>query len=140
MIIFGNGGSSSIASHFTVDLIKNTKIQCLNFSDAALITCFANDYGYENWIAKALDIYGKKGDVVILISSSGMSKNILKAASTSKKKGIELITLTGFEKSNKLNKLGKINFWVNSKNYNHIENIHQLYLLTICDMIADKRF
>jgi D-sedoheptulose 7-phosphate isomerase len=140
VIIFGNGGSSAIASHFTVDLIKNTKINCLNFSDAALITCFSNDYGYENWIAKALDVYAKKGDLVILISSSGVSKNILKAASASRKKGTELITLTGFKKSNKLSKLGKVNFWVNSKNYNHIENIHQLYLLSVCDMIAGKKF
>jgi D-sedoheptulose 7-phosphate isomerase len=105
-----------------------------------LITCFSNDYGYENWIAKALDVYAKKGDLVILISSSGVSKNILKAASASRKKGTELITLTGFKKSNKLSKLGKVNFWVNSKNYNHIENIHQLYLLSVCDMIAGKKF
>ena len=140
IFIFGNGGSASIASHFTVDLIKNTNLKCVNFSDTALLTCFSNDFGYANWISKVLKIYAKSSDVVILISSSGNSKNMINAANYTKKNNLNLITLTGFEKSNKLNKRGKVNFWIDSKNYNHIENIHQILLLTICDYIANKSF
>ena len=140
IIIFGNGGSASIAGHFTVDLIKNTKLRSINFSDPAILTCFANDYGYENWVTQALKIYSDKNDVVILISSSGMSKNMIKAANYAKKNKLKIITFTGFNKSNTLGKKGDINFWVNSHNYNHIENAHQLLLLTICDFIAKKKF
>ena len=140
IIIFGNGGSSSIASHFTIDIIKNTKLECINFNDPAIITCFSNDYGYEKWITKALKIYSKKSDVLILISSSGNSKNMINAANFAKKNKLTLITFTGFKKDNKLNGKGKINFWVDSLNYNHIENIHQIILLTICDYISKKKF
>ena len=140
IIIFGNGGSSSIASHFTIDIIKNTKLECINFNDPAIITCFSNDYGYEKWITKALKIYSKKSDVLILISSSGNSKNMINAANFAKKNKLNLITFTGFKKDNKLNGRGKINFWVDSLNYNHIENIHQIILLTICDNISKKKF
>ena len=65
---------------------------------------------------------------------------MINAANYTKKNNLNLITLTGFEKSNKLNKRGKVNFWIDSKNYNHIENIHQILLLTICDYIANKSF
>ena len=68
VMIFGNGGSAAIASHFTIDLIKNTNIKCLNLNEHSLITCFANDYGYEKWVEKSVYFYGEKGDVLILIS------------------------------------------------------------------------
>ena len=58
--IFGNGGSASIASHFSLDLSNNTDIKCINYNDSSLITCFANDYNYENWISKVIDKYIKK--------------------------------------------------------------------------------
>ena len=57
-LIFGNGGSAAIASHFSVDLTKNASIRCLNLNEADLITCFANDYGFENWVAKAIESRG----------------------------------------------------------------------------------
>ena len=77
IFIFGNGGSASIASHLSVDLTKNTGLRCLNFNEADLITCFANDYGFEHWVEKAIDFYGDDGDLLILISSSGQSENML---------------------------------------------------------------
>ena len=57
VLIFGNGGSSAIASHFSVDLTKNAGLRCVNFNEADLITCFSNDYGYERWVEKAIDFY-----------------------------------------------------------------------------------
>ena len=134
--VFGNGGSASIASHFSMDLTNNSKIKCLNYNDASIITCFANDFKFENWIKRAIGKFGEKNDILILISSSGRSKNMINAAITARrKKFFKIITLTGFDVSNPLKKLGDINLHINSKNYNHIENTHQIMLLTMVDMI-----
>lgn len=138
VIIFGNGGSAAISSHISVDLTKNAKIRSINFNEANLLTCFSNDYGYRKVFSKSLEFYADKGDVVIIISSSGKSKNVLEAAKMCKKKKILLYTFTGFSKSNPLKKMGNINLWVNSKSYNIIENIHQIWLLSIVDRIIGK--
>ena len=135
VIIAGNGGSAAMASHATVDFMKQGGIRTINFNEYDLITCFANDYGYENWVAKALEFYADKGDLVILISSSGSSKNILKAAKTAKHLGLSIITFSGIKKDNLLEKEGEINFWVDSKAYNIIENTHLIWLLMVCDLI-----
>ena len=140
ILIFGNGGSSAIASHVSVDLTKNAKIRTVNFNEADLITCFSNDYGYEKWIEKAVDFYADHKDVLILISSSGKSQNMINACKAAKNKKIsKIITFTGHDKNNPLSKLGNINFWINSKAYNYVENIHQVWLLTIVDLIIGKR-
>ena len=140
ILIFGNGAGQSIANHFSVDLTKNASIRTVNFNEADLITCFSNDYGYERWIEKAIDFYADNEDVLILISSSGKSQNMINACKAAKKKNIsKVITLTGHEKNNPLSKLGNINLWIESKAYNFIENTHQLWLLTICDLIIGKR-
>ena len=143
VFIFGNGGSASIASHVSTDLNKVCNIKSRNFNEANNITCFSNDYGYDKWISETLKIYLKKTDLVILISSSGNSKNIVNAAKYCSKKKIKLITLTGFYKKNNLrsiNKYNKLNIWVNSKNYNIIENLHQIILLTAIDNLKKSNF
>ena len=138
-MIFGNGGSAAIASHFSVDLTKNAKIRCTNYNESDLLTCFSNGFGYEKWVEKAIEYYGDEGDVLILISSGGNSQNMLNAATFAKKKKLsKIITFTGNAKNNKLSKLGDINFWVDSKSYNHIENIHQVLLLSLVDLIIGK--
>ena len=115
ILIFGNGGSAAIASHVSVDMTKNIKVKAMNFNEADLITCFSNDYGYEKWIEKAIEFYGNKGDILILISSSGKSKNMLNACKVARRKKIQkIITLTGNKKNNPLSKLGDINLWVDS--------------------------
>lgn len=134
--IFGNGGSATIASHFSMDLTNNSNIRCLNYNDSAIITCFSNDFKYENWIAKVIQKYGDKNDLLILISSSGQSKNMINAVRAAKlKKFYRIITFTGFKKNNLLMKNGDINFWINSKTYNQIESIHNFWLLMMVDMI-----
>jgi len=140
IMIFGNGGSAAIASHVSVDLTKNAGIRCSNYNEADLITCFSNDYGYERWIEKAIDFYSDEKDVLILISSSGKSKNMINACKAAKNKKISnIITFTGHQKNNPLSQLGDINFWIDSKAYNYVENVHQIWLLTICDLIIGKR-
>jgi D-sedoheptulose 7-phosphate isomerase len=140
VILVGNGGSAAMASHVSVDLTKICKIRAINFNEADLLTCFANDYGYENWVQKALSFYADKGDLLICISSSGQSKNIIKGAKFAKKIGCKVITLTGFDKKNKVRKIGDVNLWINSKNYNLVEMTHHIWLLSIVDFIAKARF
>ena len=137
VIVVGNGGSASIASHLTIDLINAAEIKAMNFNDPSIITCFSNDYGYENWVDKALDCYANSGDVVILISSSGQSKNMLNGANKAKIIGASVVTFSGFSSENPLKKLGDINFWVESKQYNVIEMTHHIWLLAIVDYIIE---
>jgi len=140
VLIFGNGGSAAISSHFSVDLTKNAGLRCVNFNEADLITCFANDYGFERWVEKAVDFYGDEGDLLIVISSSGSSKNMLNGVKAARNGNFQaVITLSGFAENNPLSQLGDINLWVNSRAYNFVENIHQIWLLAIVDLIIGNR-
>ena len=136
VILAGNGGSAAIASHVAVDLTKAAKIRSINFNEADLITCFSNDYGYENWIQQALRSYADPQDTVILISSSGASPNIINGAEEALKLQLPLITFSGFSADNPLRKKGAYNFWLDSKEYNIVELVHQAWLLAIVDFIA----
>jgi D-sedoheptulose 7-phosphate isomerase len=138
VIIIGNGGSASIASHVSIDLTKNAKIRSINFNEASLLTCFSNDFGYEKVFSESIKFYADKGDVVIIVSSSGCSKNLLNAAQIAKRRKLTLITLSGFLKTNPLKKMGNINLWVNSRAYNVVETVHQTWLLSIVDKIIGR--
>ena len=139
ILIFGNGGSAAIASHVSVDLTKNANIRAVNFNEADLITCFSNDYGYERWVEKSVDFYADTNDTLVLISSSGKSKNMINACKAARRKKIKVISFTGHTKKNPLSKITDISLWVNSKAYNFVENTHQIWLLTVCDLIIGKR-
>ena len=138
IIFAGNGASASIASHAALDFTKQAKITSTSFNEPALITAFANDYGYENWLQNALAFYMGPHDVVVLISSSGTSPNIVNAANFVKSRRNTLITFTGFENDNPCNSVASVGFWVNSRAYNMIEGVHQMWLMMICDMIIGK--
>jgi D-sedoheptulose 7-phosphate isomerase len=137
VIIAGNGGSAAMASHVAVDFTKTCDVRAINFNEADLITCFANDYGYENWLEKAIEFYSDQGDLIILISSSGKSKNIINAAKKSLLKNLDLVTFSGFSSSNPLNSMGIQNFHVNSSVYNIIEMVHHTWLLSVNDLIVE---
>ena len=139
IFIIGNGGSASIASHVSVDFAKVARVRSSTFNNSNLITCFANDYKYENWVTEAIKAYCDNKDLIILISSSGTSKNIVNAAKYCQKKKMNLITLSGFNKNNPLSKSGLVNFYINSKNYNFIEMSHHIILLSIVDIFANKK-
>lgn len=140
VILFGNGGSAAMASHLSVDLTKACKIRAVNFNEADLLTCYSNDYGYENWVKEALNSYADKNDLVICISSSGTSKNIINAALKAKKMGCRVVTFSGFKKNNPLKKIGSINFWIDSRNYNIVEMTHHIWMLSAVDKIANLKF
>ena len=110
----------------------------MTFNDVS-ITCLANDYGYENWISKAIELHANKDDLIVFISSSGNSLNHLKGAKYCRKKNFFSISYTGFSK-NKLSKITNLSLIVNSKNYNIIENCHSVWMLTILDKLTNAKF
>ena len=138
--IVGNGGSASIASHVSVDFTKVARVPSFTFNNSNLITCFANDYGYENWVVEAVKAYTNINDLMILISSSGTSKNIVNAAQYCKDNNIDLITLSGFTKDNPLSTLGNVNFHIESTEYNYIEMSHHIILVALVDIFAKKLY
>ena len=137
VILVGNGGSAAIASHVSVDLTKIARVRAINFNEADLITCFGNDYGYENWMAKALEFYSDRGDIAVIISSSGQSQNVVVGARAARELGLQVVTLSGFDASNPLRKLGDLNLWVNSATYNVVETTHQSWLLAVIDRLVE---
>ena len=123
-----------------MDLTKNAGIRSINCNEADLITCFANDYGFERWVEKAVDFYGDSGDLLIVISSSGSSENMLNGVKAARNGNFRaVVTFSGFAEDNSLCQLGDINLWVNSRAYNFVENIHQIWLLCIVDLIIGNR-
>lgn len=135
IIMAGNGGSAAIASHCAVDFTKCAGVRCVNFNEADLITCLANDYGYERWLEKAIEFYGDDGDLVILISSSGKSPNMVRAAEYARRRRLKVVTFTGFFSDNPLKGQGDLSLWVDSRAYNVIEMTHHIWLLAVCDLI-----
>lgn len=135
VFLIGNGGSAAVAEHMVVDFVKCNYIKAVTFSGTPLLTCFANDYGYEHAYAKAIERCAQTGDALIAISSSGTSKNILNACATAKKTGMTVITLSGFKSDNPLRQVGDVNLWVESKSYGYLEIIHNLIIHYINDAL-----
>ena len=133
LIFLGNGGSAAIASHMATDYSKNGDIRSLAFNDGSMLTCLGNDLGYELVFAKQIELYGRPGDVVIAISSSGRSANILNAVKAARVTQCAVVTFSGFGPDNPLRKLGDTNFYVGSDRYGFVEIAH----LTICHAILD---
>ena len=141
LLIIGNGGSMAIAEHMAVDFTKNAKLRTFTLSNTSLLSAYANDFHYEAVFQKMIEDYGCFGDVLIAISSSGASKNILNACEIAKAKKMSIITLSGFSEENPLRKGGDLNFWVNSKAYGYVELIHNLILHYLNDaMIGSAEY
>lgn len=137
--LFGNGGSSAICSHVSVDLTKACGLKAHAYTDPSLITCFGNDFGYENAYAEMLQRYGKIGDAVIAISSRGESSNIYNLIIKSNQIGCKTIVLTGFDKNNPISQLpANLQIHVASENYNVVEIMHQTILLSACEELMNK--
>ncbi len=135
IIFIGNGGSAGIASHQSVDYWKNGGMRAIAFNDVSLLTCIGNDYGYPFVFEKPIEMFMDPGDVLIAISSSGKSDNILNGVKMAKKMGNQVITMSGFKEDNPLRSLGDVNFYVPAPTgaYGFVEIAH----LTICHCIVD---
>ena len=138
--LIGNGASASMASHVAADLAKNAHIHAQVFSDLSLITSIANDLGYEDVFAEPIRRRMLEGDMLITISSSGQSPNILRAAKEAKSRGGLVITLSAMNPENSLRKQGILNFYVPAENYGMSETCHAAILhYWIDQVISEKR-
>lgn len=136
MVFLGNGGSNAIASHMAEDWSNQYK-PALCFSDTAFMSCFANDFGWEQVFVVWLQKFVQPGqDTVVLISSSGASANILRAADWCRERQVALLTLSGFAPDNPLRSCGQVNFWVNSCSYYEVEVSHHIILHTLLDYLS----
>src|SRR5580658_9287934 len=126
LIFVGNGGSAGIASHLAIDYSKNGGLRALAFNDPSALTCLGNDLGYENVFAKQLDFHARPGDMLIAISSSGRSPNILEAVKTARARDCKVVTYSGFTEDNDLRRTGDVNFYVraNKNEYGFVEIAH----------------
>ena len=138
LMFAGNGASASIASHGAVDFTKQGRTRAVDFNEPNLITCLSNDFGYENFMAKAVEFYADDGDVLVLISVSGKSPNALAAARYAKSRGIPVVSFTGSAPDNPLRALSDIDFWLGSRAYNVVEGIHMVWLTTVVDMLVGR--
>ncbi len=138
VFFIGNGGSAAIASHMTADFMKNGGMNTYSLYDNAVMTCMGNDYGYENIFSRPLEFLGKENDLLVAVSSSGNSANIINAIKVAKGKGMDVITFTGFKPDNRAKQMGSVNVYVASEKYGVVESIHNLMLQQIVDLILDR--
>lgn len=137
VLLFGNGGSAAICAHIAIDLSKNAGVPALSF-DVATVTCLANDYGHDNWMRSAIDIWATPADAAVVISSSGKSPNTIAAATRARERGLPLATLTGMAPDNPLRALGAPSLWCDSDSYNIVETSHQFWLMAAVDLLIGR--
>lgn len=138
LFFIGNGGSSAIASHMTADFMKNGGMNTYSLYDNAVTTCMGNDYGYEYIFSRPLEFLLRENDLLVAISSSGNSQNIINAVNVAKKRNAQVITFTGFRPDNKVKQMGDINVYVPCEKYGMVESIHNLILQQIVDEIMER--
>lgn len=131
----GNGGSAAVASHMAIDWLNKGKFAALCFNDAAALTCIGNDHGYRYVFDFQLMRHAMPGDLLFAISSSGRSASIIEPARNAAHI-MDVVTLSGFEPDNALRQLGKINFYVPSKNYGTVEIAHLAILHALIDELT----
>lgn len=139
IMFIGNGASAAISSHQATDFWKTGGMRAIAFNDASLLTCISNDFGYRHVFEKPIEMFGAKGDVLVAISSSGQSENILRGVDAGKERGCEVLTLSGFASDNPLRGKGSLNFYVSSNSYGHVEVVHHAICHCILDTIIEHK-
>lgn len=134
IIFVGNGGSGAIASHMAVDYTKNGGIRAIAFNDVPTVLCLANDFGFDRVFSKQLEFYSHSGDVVVIISSSGKSSNILRAAEAAFKLSLDLVTFSGQNPNNVLRSKGILGFYVPALDYGLVELAHLTLLHSVVNI------
>ena len=131
IIILGNGGSSSVASHISQDYMKFQEKKVSVLSDPSMITMLTNDFGYEYAYQKFLEYYVEKDTLVIIISSGGESINMLKCVDWCEDNKIDYGVLTGFKSDNTIRGEASNALWnyhIASESYGVVECVHQIFL------------
>ena len=138
VMLIGNGGSAAIASHMQNDLCKAVGVRATVFNEPPLLTALSNDHGYGCVFERPVELWADAGDVLLAISSSGQSENILRAVRASVARGCQVITLSGFSADNPLRRMGHLNFYVPSQVYGYVELVHSVlaHFLTDCAMMS----
>jgi len=124
LMFIGNGGSASIAGHMATDFMKNGHVRATAFNDPMFLTCLGNDLGYERVFEFQIDGHGEANDLLIAVSSSGKSPNILNGVAAARRKKSKVVTLSGFGPANPLRDMGDLNFYVPSGEYGVVELLH----------------
>jgi D-sedoheptulose 7-phosphate isomerase len=142
--VCGNGGSAAIADHLCCDWTKGSRVDGLPalrthsfVANGALMTALANDYGYEETFSTQVEMYGEAGDVLVAISSSGNSPNIVKGVEAARKKGMKVLGLSGFS-GGKLHELSDISLFSNFANYGLVEDTHQIMMHVLSQYLVRK--
>ncbi|HMJ86449.1 MAG TPA: SIS domain-containing protein [Vicinamibacterales bacterium] len=138
LYIIGNGGSAGMASHMAADAAKNGRLRALAFNDPSLLTATGNDLAYDQVFSLPLERLARSGDLLIAISSSGNSPNIVRALEVARGLGVGSVTLTGMRPDNKARALGDLNFYVPLPRYGWAESAHQVVLHYWFDQYQDE--
>lgn len=140
--VCGNGGSAAIADHLCCDWTKGTRIPgqpALKthslVANNALMTALANDYGYEETFSTQVEMYGDSGDVLVAISSSGNSPNIIKAAEAARARGMKVVGLSGFS-GGKLAQVSDVSLHAPFDNYGLVEDCHQVLMHVLSQFLV----
>tara|TARA_Y100000031_G_C8167177_1_gene359948 strand:- start:434 stop:1051 length:618 start_codon:yes stop_codon:yes gene_type:complete len=128
MYFVGNGASATMASHMSADATKNGKLRAKTFNDQSLLTAISNDIDYTEVYALPIIRFGRPEDILVTISSSGNSPNIVRAIEEAQKLGIKVVTLSGMKENNKSRQMGDLNFWIPADFYGIVESSHQTVL------------
>jgi D-sedoheptulose 7-phosphate isomerase len=139
VFVLGNGGSAAIAAHVANDLTNISRVHADALQNMAELTCHANDYGYDQAYARLLSHKMQPNDLLLVISSSGKSTNLLNAVTMARQKGASIVTFTGFSPDNPLRQLGDLNCWLDNHKYGIVEVGHQLLLHYLCDRLGAMR-
>lgn len=135
----GNGASASMACHCAADMAKNSRVRTRVLTDPALISAVGNDMAYDEVFSAPLSWFMAAGDMLVVISSSGNSPNVLKAVATAREKGSICVTLSAFSPQNPLRTLGDLNFYIPTPTYGIAESVHATLLhhwMDICNATA----
>ncbi len=140
VLLVGNGGSAAIVSHLQNDLSKALGIRAMVFHDTPTLTALSNDESYEEAFAYNVGLWAEPGDLLLAISSSGNSENILKAVDKAHSKGMRTITFSGFKANNALRQRGDLNFYIACESYGLTELSHEVLGHYFVDaLLADQK-
>ena len=128
VFFIGNGGSAGMASHMATDACKNGHLRAVAFNDIALLTATANDLSYDQVFSLPLERLARRGDMVISISSSGNSPNVVRALESASRLELRIVTLSGMRPDNRARSLGDLNFYTPLQRYGWVESTHQIIL------------
>ena len=129
----GNGASATMAEHMSADWFKNGGVNTYSFSEIASLTAISNDIDYSQVFSYRLERVNPKDSLIVGISSSGNSPNIVNALSTAKRKGMYTVSISGMKPDNRIRLIGDVNFYVPLDTYGLVESAHAILLHMMLD-------